>query len=160
MERPLFSPTMKTVLTNVTLEAGEADLGELSSAALFNQVRVNKALLAGHVRQMLQTRPQISLGELLQARPLAQGLGELVTYLQIAGESSNSVVDEDTLETVEWQVPDPDASDVGSEHSENTASAATAQCHPSEPLDNPTADRPTITRRAKLPRVIFVRDAG
>jgi hypothetical protein len=135
MERPLFSPAIKTVLTNVTLEAGEADLGELISAALFNQVRVNKALLAGHVRQMLQTRPQISLGELLQARPLAQGLGELVTYLQIAGEANNSVVDEDTLETVEWQVPIPDEGAAGSE-------------------------RPEITRRACLPRVIFVRDAG
>jgi hypothetical protein len=135
MERPLFSPTITTVLTNVTLEAGEADLGELSSAALFNQVRVNKALLAGHVRQMLQTRPQISLGELLQARPLVQGLGELVTYLQIAGEAHNSVVDEETLEAVEWQVPDPDEGAAGSE-------------------------RPEITRRARLPRVIFVRDAG
>jgi hypothetical protein len=131
MERPLFSPALKTVLTNLTLEAGEDALGELESAALFSQVRVNKALLAGHVRQMLQTRAQISLGELLAARPLAQGLGELVTYLQIAGEASNSVVDEATLETVAWLVPDPSA-----------------------PID-----APTITRRARLPRVIFVRDA-
>ena len=84
---------------------------------------------------MLQTRPQISLGELLQARPLAQGLGELVTYLQIAGEANNSVVDEETLETVEWQVPDTDNGAAGSEP-------------------------PEITRRARLPRVIFVRDAG
>jgi hypothetical protein len=132
MERPLFSPAIKTVLTNVTLEAGEDDLAELDTAALFSQVRVNKALLAGHVRKMLQTRPQISLGELLQTRPLAQGLGELVTYLQIAGEATNSVVDEATLETVEWQVPDPAAD----------------------------GDNPIVTRRARLPRVIFVRDAG
>ena len=126
MERPLFSPAIKTVLTNLTLESGEAGLGELDSAALFNQVRVNKALLAGHVRQMLQTRAQISLGELLQARPLAQGLGELVTYLQIAGEANNSVVDEATLESVEWLATD-------------------------------NANEP-VTRRAQLPRVIFVRN--
>jgi hypothetical protein len=122
MERPLFSPSIKTVIANVALEAGEADM---DAAALFSQVRVDKAALAGHIRQSLQTRAQISLGELLQSRPLAQGLGELVAYLQLASEALNSVVDEATLESVEWQTQDD-------------------------------ADDP-VTRRAQLPRVIFVR---
>jgi hypothetical protein len=122
MERPLFSPSIKTVIANVALEAGEADM---DAAALFSQVRVDKAALAGHIRQSLQTRAQVSLGELLQTRPLAQGLGELVAYLQLASEAPNSVVDEATLESVEWLAPDD-------------ASGA-------------------ITRRAQLPRVIFVR---
>ncbi|MEO8120215.1 MAG: DUF3375 domain-containing protein, partial [Rhodoferax sp.] len=122
MERPLYSPTIKTVIANVALEAGEADM---DAAALFSQVRVDKAALAGHIRQSLQTRAQISLGELLQTRPLAQGLGELVAYLQLASEAPNSVVDEATLESVEWQAQD-DASG-------------------------------PVTRRAQLPRVIFVR---
>lgn len=123
MERPLFSPSIKTVIANVALEAGEADM---DAAALFSQVRVDKAALAGHIRQSLQTRAQISLGELLQTRPLAQGLGELVAYLELASEAPNSVVDEATLESVEWVVPD-DASG-------------------------------PVTRRAQLPRVIFVRN--
>lgn len=123
MERPLFSPSIKTVIANVALEAGEADM---DAAALFSQVRVDKAALAGHIRQSLQTRAQISLGELLQTRPLAQGLGELVAYLQLASEAPSSVVDETTLESVEWL----------------------AQDDGSGPL----------TRRAQLPRVIFVRN--
>ena len=129
MERPLFSPAIKTVIANVVLEAGEADV---DAAALFSQVRVDKAALAGHIRQSLQTRAQISLGELLQTRPLEQGLGELVAYLQLASEAPNSVVDETTLESVEWQVADP-------------------QGAPDKP------DAP-VTRRAQLPRVIFVRN--
>lgn len=125
MERPLYSPAIKTLIARVSIEQGEADL---DAAALYSQVRVDKALLANHVRQMLQTRAQVSLGELLQARPLAQGLGELVAYLQLASEAPNSVVDEDTLETVAWQI-------------------AATESDPSE----------RIERRARLPRVIFVR---
>lgn len=123
MERPLYMPPIRTVIANLALEAGEADM---DAAALFSQVRVDKAALAGHIRQSLQTRAQISLGELLRTRPLAQGLGELVAYLQLASEAPNSVVDEATLESVEWP--------------------ATDDAHQA------------VTRRARLPRVIFVRN--
>ncbi len=126
MERPLYNPPIKTVIANVALEAGEADM---DAAALFSQVRVDKAALSSHIRQSLQTRAQISLGELLQTRPLEQGLGELVAYLQLASEAPNSVVDESTLEAVEWQAQDVQ-----------------------DNLHDP------VTRRAQLPRVIFVRN--
>ncbi len=103
LERPLYSPAVKTALNTLALEQGE---GDLDAGALFSQVRVDKAALAGHIRQSLQTRSQISLGELLQTRPLQQGLGELVAYLQLASVAAQSVVDEDTLETVAWQTAD------------------------------------------------------
>ena len=123
MERPLYTPPIKTVIANVALEAGEADM---DAAALFSQVRVDKAALSSHIRQSLQTRAQISLAELLQTRPLEQGLGELVAYLQLASEAPNSVVDESTLEAVEWRAQD--------------------------------GSNDPVTRRARLPRVIFVRN--
>ena len=103
LERPLYSPAVKTVLNNVALEAGAADL---DAAVLFSQVRVDKAALASHIRQSLQTRSQISLGELLQIRPLQQGLGELVAYLQLASVAALSVVDDATLESVRWTAAD------------------------------------------------------
>lgn len=125
MERPLYNPPVKVALTDVVLQAGDTDS---DAGALFGQVRVDKAMLAGHVRQLLQTRKQISLAEVVAQRPLTQGLSELVVYLQLASESANSVVDEDTLDTVEWAVPDP--------------------------ANDPW---PRLTRRAQLPRVLFVR---
>ena len=103
LERPLHSVAVKTALHTAVLEAGD---GDLDADALFSQVRVDKAALAGHIRQSLQTRSQISLGELLHARPLQQGLGELVAYLQLASVAAQSVVDEDTQETVAWQTAD------------------------------------------------------
>jgi hypothetical protein len=66
------------------------------------------------------------LGELLETRPLAQGLGELVAYLQLASEAPNSVVDEDHIEAIDWLAQD--------------------------------ASQQSVTRRARLPRVIFVRN--
>lgn len=119
MERPLFTPAIKTVIADIALQAGESDL---DASALYAQVRVDKALLRGHIRQSLQTRQQISLGELLQTRPLEQGLGELVAYLQLASESRSAVMDDEHIETVQWQANNG------------------------------------ITRRAQLPRVLFVRD--
>lgn len=103
MERPLYSVPVKTALNNVKLEAGDADV---DAGALFSQVRVDKAALGSHIRQSLQTRAQISLVELLQSRPLQQGLTELVAYLQLASMAAQSVVNEDILETVQWTTVD------------------------------------------------------
>jgi hypothetical protein len=126
LERPLYQPPLHTALTSVALQAGDDDV---DAAALFSQVRVDKAALSAHITRSLQTRSQVSLAELLQTRPLQQGLGELVAYLQLASEAPASTVDESTMETVEW-LARGDA-DAGS--------------------DGP------LTRRAVLPRVIFVR---
>jgi hypothetical protein len=123
LERPLYQPPLQTVLTSVSLQAGEEDV---DAAALFSQVRVDKAALSKHIRQSLQTQVQVTLSELLHSRPLQQGLGELVAYLQLASESSGSVVDEATQDSVAWVLPD----EAGG----------------------------WVTRRAHLPRVIFVRN--
>ena len=93
----------KTVLTATVLQAGQA---EGDDSVLFEQVRIDKAALARHIRQSLQARAQISLGELLQVRPLQQGLGELVAYLQLASGAAPSVVDEAVQETVDWTSAD------------------------------------------------------
>ncbi len=104
-ERPLYQPTVHTALTRVALVAG-ADGDELDAAALFSQITVDKVALAAHIRKTLQTRDQVSLSELVQARPLQQGLAELVAYLQLAADSAHCVVDEGQLDTVAWAVAD------------------------------------------------------
>jgi hypothetical protein len=103
MERPLHTPPIKPVIADVLLEAGEA---EVDADALFTQVVVDKAELARHVRQALQTRSQVTLRELIEAHPLRQGLAELVAYLQLATESAKTVLDEATSEPVVWQTQD------------------------------------------------------
>ena len=100
LERPLYRAPTKTALTATKLQAGEA---EGDAQALFEQVRIDKAALAQHIRQSLQTRTHISLGELLQLRPLQHGLGELVAYLQLASSGAvQTVLDESVQETIHW----------------------------------------------------------
>ncbi|OEU75473.1 MAG: hypothetical protein BA864_03820 [Desulfuromonadales bacterium C00003093] len=118
MERPLYRPPVKPLIADVELEEGDA---EVDAAVLYAQVVIDRAELSRHIRQSLQARAQISLGELVSAHPLRQGLAELVTYLQLASDWPHTVVDEETLDIIEWQTPDG------------------------------------VSRRARLPRVIFVR---
>ncbi|MFM9968634.1 MAG: DUF3375 domain-containing protein [Burkholderiales bacterium] len=110
MERPLFTPTHKPSLTSSGLEAGDS---ALDASALYSQIVVDKAALVRHIRHALQERPSITLSELCEMRPLEQGLAELIAYLQMAGESFNAEVDEDTVDTIAWKIDSPD----GEEHS-------------------------------------------
>lgn len=99
MERPLFTPPNKPNIVDMVLENGDG-LVDLSS--LFSQVIVDIRKLASNVRQALQERSQITLGDLLIIYPLEYGLAELVAYLQLASESSHAVVDKNESEVVEW----------------------------------------------------------
>ncbi len=100
MERPLYRPPVKSVIDDVALLVGDA---EVDAAALYDQVVIDKTELTRNIRQSLQSRAQISLSELVSARPLRHGLAELVTYLQLASGWPHSVVDEETIDMIEWQ---------------------------------------------------------
>jgi len=118
MERPLYRPPVKALIKDVALLAGD---GEVNASALYEQVVIDRAELFSHIRHSLQACAQISLSDLISAHPLRHGLAELVTYLQLASDWPQMVVDEETIDAIEWQTPDG------------------------------------TVRRARLPRVIFVR---
>lgn len=99
MERPLYAPPLKPRIADIALQVGD---DELDSSALFSQVVIDKAALARHIRQSLQEQSQITLRELCEARPLEQGLAELVAYLQLAGEQFKSTVDESVTDQIAW----------------------------------------------------------
>lgn len=99
MERPLFSAQVKPVLTDQILVGDDT---HIAADALFDHVVVNKAHLAAQVRHALQTRQQITLGELLAEFPLEHGLAELVTYLTLASEDRKALFDEDNYDVVRW----------------------------------------------------------
>ena len=99
-ERPLHAPPVKAVITERALQAGDDDV---DPAALYGQVVVDKARLDRHVRQVLQSRTQVTLCELIDGQPLEQGLAELVTYLQLGSEAYEAVVDESVTDLIAWQ---------------------------------------------------------
>jgi hypothetical protein len=99
MERPLHAPPIRLALDTSAIAAGDEDL---DAAALFSQFIIDKAALAQHVRQSLQQRTQITLAELLDIRPLQQGLAELVAYLSLAAEPGHAVIDDTVQDSVAW----------------------------------------------------------
>jgi hypothetical protein len=103
LERPLYRPPVRPQIIDLELEEGEEDA---DVTALFNQVVVDRAELSRYIRLALQERSQISLAELVAIHPLRLGLSELLTYLQLASGRTETAVDEETVESIEWQLED------------------------------------------------------
>ncbi|GHT97192.1 hypothetical protein AGMMS49545_23750 [Betaproteobacteria bacterium] len=100
LERPLFTPAVKPMIANLTLQAGDENI---DPAVLFEQVVVDKGAITAHIRHALQERAQTNLSELVKARPLRQGLAELIAYLQLGSDVFQMTVDERTIEPIHWQ---------------------------------------------------------
>jgi Protein of unknown function (DUF3375) len=99
LERPLYSVIEKAPIASGGIER---EAGEVDSSLLFEQVYVDPAPLSLAVRQILQSRPQIGLDELIESRPLELGLAELVTYLSLDDPGFEVVFDETQRRTVSW----------------------------------------------------------
>ena len=102
MERPLYTPPIRPVIADQVLLDGDE---EIATDALFGQVVVDKARLAGWIRQSLQEKSQITLGELVARHPLEHGLAELVAWLTLASEDHKTVFEEGSRESVAWLDP-------------------------------------------------------
>jgi len=108
MERPLHTPSLKPLIEDVAVEAGG---DELDPTALYDQVVVDKARLARHVRQALQERSQVTLRELVEVNPLQRGLAELVAYLQLGSDAFKATVDDSVTDVIAWQATGRDGLD-------------------------------------------------
>lgn len=99
MERPLFVAPKTPVIRPVVLESGDEDV---DISRLYSQAAIDPSELEQHVRRLLETRTQVTLGEVCKLRPLKQGLAELLAYLQLAADTFHSAIDMDNPETVTW----------------------------------------------------------
>ena len=99
MERPLFTPAIRSVMESV-LETATGE--DVNTESLFKQVFVDKTVLQNNINQQLQTRNQVSLEQVIQQHPLTQGLAELVTYLTLADDRQFVVFDDDVQQQIHW----------------------------------------------------------
>jgi hypothetical protein len=100
MERPLYSPPVKPV---ISAEVFSGDDCEITADSLFEQIIVDKAQLTAKIKKFLQEKKQVTLLEVLQKYPIEQGLAELITYFAIAGSDTLAVFDEEMQEQIFWQ---------------------------------------------------------
>lgn len=98
-QRPMFAREAKARISSSAVLVGQAD-GEID--ALYAQVYVDRQELLSNIRRALELRPQVSLAELVASHPLAQGLAELVTYVAIAADDGDAVIDDQRKERLQW----------------------------------------------------------
>ncbi|WP_286828308.1 MULTISPECIES: DUF3375 domain-containing protein [Kordiimonas] len=103
MERPLYTPPLRPYIDLGALEEGDEDI---PSDALYDQIVIDRAKLDAAIKSALQSRPQVSLGTVLQLHPLEHGLAELVAYLSLAAEDQRAIFDEERKEQAFWQDQD------------------------------------------------------
>ncbi len=101
MARGLFQPSVKIRLDDEIAEGK----GDFKTTILFEQQYVDKKKLIQQVRRSLKGRTQVSLGEICEEFPVEKGLTELLTYLQMACESDNALVENDTNTTIVYRDP-------------------------------------------------------
>jgi hypothetical protein len=99
MERPLFSVPLKP---NITARPSLADGEAVPDEALFDQVFVDRELLAQRIRKALQERPHVTLTEVVAAHPLEHGLAELIAYLGLAADDRRAQIDEHRTRAIAW----------------------------------------------------------
>ena len=102
-ERPLYRPQPQTVIDSTAVELGET---AFDASVLYEQVHVDLDELSRTVRAGLLDHDQVALADLVDARPLEQGLAELVGYLSLVDPAYAVVFDETRREQIGWETDD------------------------------------------------------
>lgn len=89
LTRGLYIPSEKPRLDSDHVTCGTADF---STEALFEQHHVDEAVLRDRIRRMLNEASQVTLGDVVAAYPVEQGLSEVVSYLRIASEDPCALI--------------------------------------------------------------------
>ncbi|MDQ6754596.1 MAG: DUF3375 domain-containing protein, partial [Actinomycetota bacterium] len=102
-ERPLYEPSTRVSIDDSVTVSEDLDV---DPGALFEQFHVDKDRLQGNIDAVLTDAEQATLADITDAYPLSQGLAELVTYFQLASESSWASVDPEHPQHLSWTLPD------------------------------------------------------
>lgn len=100
LERPLFKPPYRPVIRGTDVANGD---DAVPTDALFAQIHIDKAALHARIRRLLQSRPQISLADLVEVHPLEHGLAEIVAYMSIASDDAKALIDDGRKQVLSWQ---------------------------------------------------------
>ncbi|GGZ35786.1 hypothetical protein GCM10007049_31300 [Echinicola pacifica] len=100
LERKLGEKPENKILITKAKEAQLAleDLEDLSK--IYNADLINKQQLLDNIQDMLQSRSQVSLKEVVQNKGLNKGLAELLAYVTLISTNSKFFVNENSRETI------------------------------------------------------------
>lgn len=93
MERPLFTPPIKVSFEKTDVQDG---ISEANTQTLFEQFYVDVQELRNNIKELLRTRSQVSLSELLKHYHPQKGVAEVLGYMQIATNDKKHFIDYDS----------------------------------------------------------------
>ncbi|WP_164520446.1 DUF3375 domain-containing protein [Specibacter cremeus] len=102
-ERPLYEPSRQVAIDDAVDVAEDLDV---DAEALFDQFHVDARRLETNIDAVLADAEQATLADVTDAFPLSQGLAEIVTYFQLATESTWAAIDDSKSQTLSWTLPD------------------------------------------------------
>ncbi|MGB7649769.1 MAG: DUF3375 domain-containing protein [Gallionella sp.] len=98
--RSLFAPPRKIRITDAAPLLGE---GDFSAEVLFNQHHVDEAVLRQQITLMLSETSQVALSDIVEKYPLTRGMGEIVSYLNLANRGEKSTLNENQRQQILWR---------------------------------------------------------
>jgi len=95
MERPLFTPPSKVAFAETSVQDGMADA---DTNILFEQFYINIDELRANIKNLLRSKSQVALSELLDHYLPTKGIAEILGYMQIATGDSRHYVNNDEVQ--------------------------------------------------------------
>lgn len=100
LERRLGEKPEKSSYTNIaeTATIGLQDLDELSK--IYNPGLIDKKVLLANIEEMLQTKKQVSLSEVILEKGISKGLAELLAYIALINTSGKFFINSEARENI------------------------------------------------------------
>ncbi len=98
-ERPLYDSRPPAAVDSIL---GPVDTEDLDVSALFTQTFVDQARLADNVREVLPAGRSALLADILDARPVQQGVAEIIGYLSLVEDDLVVDLDESSESLLEY----------------------------------------------------------
>lgn len=95
MERPLTEEVQDNFIKSAILKTAEVDLTGFDLENLVTQFFIDKVQLENQIAERLKEVKQVTLKEVIAKYPVTKGLSEVLTYVNIATQSSKSFINRD-----------------------------------------------------------------
>jgi hypothetical protein len=103
MSRNLFTPPSNPASDDRPLTEAHVDI---QVDARYRQTRLDEAELKARIRKALQTRSQITLGELSERFPMRKGLAEVIGYFNLANRGDKALISDTEQEVLDLVTTD------------------------------------------------------
>ncbi len=99
-ERPLTEEVQDDFIKMKALKASDIDLTDIDLNNLVGQFFIDKEVLESNIMNLLKNKKQVTLKEVLEKHPVTQGLTEVLTYINIATQSTASFINREKQELI------------------------------------------------------------